>query len=122
MLDGCSSTERRSWHPAPAMRARSRALLSRAECSNGVLQSLHVGEPQGCGRVVEAPKLCRQRGDTRAVTVWGPGRPSEARSQYRCDEDAERDWTASNGDPKSNHRVSRSVDHRYGVGAEVRDI
>ena len=48
----------------PPLRAQSRELLSRTECPNGILQSLHVGEPQGCGRGVEAPKLCRQRGDT----------------------------------------------------------
>jgi hypothetical protein len=45
-------------------RPESRALLSPTKRPNCILQSLHVGEPQGCGRGVEAPKLCRQRGDT----------------------------------------------------------
>ena len=44
-------------------------LLSPAKHLNGILQSLHGGEPQGCSRGIEVSKLGRQHGNTRAVTV-----------------------------------------------------
>src|SRR5215468_9722869 len=114
---------RRTQHPPP--RPQSRELLSTAECPNGILQSLHVGEPQGCGRGIEASKLCRQRGDARAVTVCRPCHTGETRRRLsgprRLYKHAKSNRAVADGD-RGADRVRRRVDHRYGVGGEVGDI
>jgi hypothetical protein len=57
-----------------------------AKLPNGILQRLHAGEPQSCGRGLEAPKLPGQRGDTFAVTVRPPRRPRKDGSRELCHE------------------------------------
>src|SRR5262249_41598211 len=49
--------------------------LSLAKCPNGLLQGLHAGEPQSCGRGVKASMRSGQRGNTLALTVRLPGHP-----------------------------------------------
>jgi hypothetical protein len=51
------------------LRLESREPLSHTKCSNGILQSPHGGEPQGCSCCIEVTKLYRQSRDARAVTV-----------------------------------------------------
>jgi hypothetical protein len=43
--------------------------LSPAKRGYGILEHLHIWEPQSCGRGIEAAKVVRQRRDTLAVTV-----------------------------------------------------
>src|SRR5258708_17750837 len=85
-----------------------RKLLSAAKGSDGVLKCLHVGEPQGRRRGIEASKFRRQCRDTCAVTVLSAHYPGKL--QRRLYKHAKPNGLVPDWNRRADHCVRRRVD------------